>query len=130
MELSINGECILCKQDSKSNTCLFFKCSCSNRLWEKFKNKQQLPGGITNNIHDIFDAIFNGNNGNRPTNKLNDIVVTTLIWHIWKECNIRIFQSTETPAYIRSKQMMTDCKQLITNKRIKANKIRGFKHIF
>lgn len=47
-----------------------------------------------NDINVIFYEVFNTNISKISRNKLRDIVITTLIWHIRLEHDMRTFQTT------------------------------------
>lgn len=118
---------ILCKQEPESNFHLFFKCSYSNSIWESYnyKTKLKLPISINGDTDEVLNVVFNRSKNKKFCNKLIDIVITTIIWHIWVERNMRIFQRIESPIHIRAELIMIDCKHLLKRTNIREDEQRG-----
>lgn len=61
----IEIKCKLCNQENESRNHLFFHSQYSRMLLHNIITKQQVPGGRSNEIIDIFNQLLCSNSGNK-----------------------------------------------------------------
>ncbi|GJW00473.1 RNA-directed DNA polymerase, eukaryota, reverse transcriptase zinc-binding domain protein [Tanacetum coccineum] len=85
-------KCPLCLGCEDSHEHLFFQCSYSFQIWDKLQVKGMLKG--SNNslqmaVHSIAAKPFK----NSIKGVLQRLMVSAVVYHVWKERNLRIFQN-------------------------------------
>ena len=88
------GWCVMCKNDNESADHLFLHCPLAQRVWsyvlQKFKVSWVLPQGV----NQLIEADFMMHR-DKKTNLLWSLVIHAVLWSLWKERNLRIFEEKE-----------------------------------
>ena len=93
--LSISpGWCVMCKNENESVDHLFLHCTTAQRVWtyvlQKFKVSWVLPYEVTQLIEGDFTM-----QRDKRIKLLWSIVIHAVLWSLWKERNMCIFEDKE-----------------------------------
>ncbi|XP_074315463.1 uncharacterized protein LOC141651662 [Silene latifolia] len=98
-QLNIRGiclvnRCVLCKQATESHNHLFFRCPFSSSIWSILLHWMRIPGRTTN-LKKELNWIASRRAKKHWKAMWFTGCVTALVYNIWEERNIRIFQDIE-----------------------------------
>ncbi|GJV60792.1 reverse transcriptase zinc-binding domain-containing protein [Tanacetum coccineum] len=85
-----NLKCPLCKKVNDSHNHLFFECDYAISIWTHLKMKID-KGSFSNRWDELVDQYSKSPCNNSIGSILRRIVLSTTVYHIWKERNARIF---------------------------------------
>ncbi|PWA81906.1 RNA-directed DNA polymerase, eukaryota, Reverse transcriptase zinc-binding domain protein [Artemisia annua] len=85
-----NMKCPLCKIVNDSHSHLFFECVYSKSIWEELKEKME-NNEISNSWDTLIEQYAMGTCNNTIGSVLKRIGLATVVYHIWKERNARLF---------------------------------------
>ncbi|KAL5583298.1 hypothetical protein UlMin_015740 [Ulmus minor] len=94
MMLSPN-RCVMCKRDEESVNHLFLHCCSARFLWLKALGEVGIHWAAPASVRCMFLDRTLGYGSNNMAKTLWNCMVFSLLWHIWLERNIRIFEDKE-----------------------------------
>lgn len=89
--------CLLCKNETESTDHLFFDCTYSKHIWFIVKTNLKInQNQVVQNIRESISYIQNNFKEKSKEFKKASIMLTTSLFHIWKERNQRLHSQKET----------------------------------
>ncbi|GKB60710.1 RNA-directed DNA polymerase, eukaryota, reverse transcriptase zinc-binding domain protein, partial [Tanacetum coccineum] len=85
-------KCALCSGCPDSHDHLFFDCPYSKKVWDKIKAKGKMGSG-TNSLCHIVNHMAANPHRNKIWQVVNNLIISSTVYHIWLERNRRIFQN-------------------------------------
>lgn len=108
-----NINCLLCKNEAENISHLLFYCPYSRYIWFIAKSNLNINLKIAlQNIRDSIQCIQKVFNGKKKEYGKACIVLTTIIYFIWKERNGRLQQNIEIDCIQLWKTIETECNLL------------------
>lgn len=86
--------CPLCKRDEEFSSHIFIYCDYSSKVWNFFKKPLSLNFVIPESVENLFYQWGTGVKGDLGK-MFPKVILTCVVWGIWKEINKRIFEDNE-----------------------------------
>ncbi|XP_019085551.1 PREDICTED: uncharacterized protein LOC109126452 [Camelina sativa] len=94
--MNIPATCVLCSNGEEDHNHLFFECSFSSGLWTFFAEK--FPPNPPATLAAASSWILHHSQPHlRRIKTILKLLFQSVVYHLWKERNARIFSATETP---------------------------------
>ena len=92
---NIGNRCYLCKNDVESANHLTLHFSYTKKIWERVCGLMSIGWVFPDTMQRCF-ASWKPPSNNSLILRLWDFILPYLCWHIWKECNDRVFRGVES----------------------------------
>ncbi|GJS52904.1 RNA-directed DNA polymerase, eukaryota, reverse transcriptase zinc-binding domain protein [Tanacetum coccineum] len=110
----------LCCEDSHEN--LFFQCSYSSKIWDKLQVKGMLKGS-SNSLQMVVHNIAAKPFKNSIKGVLQRLMVSAVVYHVWKERNLRIFQNEVKTVEVLSTCIEKNVEGMLRSLKVKKSSI-------
>lgn len=115
-------KCMLCKDKEEDVNHIFFNYAYSLKIWFIGKNKLKInPSVNIQNIRDSINYFILFFKGNKDEMKKASVVLTTVIYSLWKERNNRLHNNKETDCFQLWRQIEADCNIILFKAKTNSN---------